>query len=157
MNEQQETPVMELEEPQTREALPQEAHFDEAAAAHKAFKDNMALFNEGLDVFPGSSRQLKRAWANAALAPLNEGPLQWSYEAEKELFDIYTELNSAKFILMVHGLADAGVLTLHKPLMEATASTPSEVALKQKMSELTDGEVINLGPREAPTEETTVL
>lgn len=128
--------------------LPEQAHFDEASAALDVYKQQMKLFMEALDAFPGSRRQLERSWANAALSPLNDKPLEWSYEAEKELFDIYIELNSAKFILMVHGLQDAGVLKLYKPLMQSTAATPSELALKEKMRELTDGPVIELGERE---------
>jgi hypothetical protein len=130
--------------------MPTNEFTEESGHALESFKKHMVEFNKALDEYAGSKKQLSRAWANAALSPLNQIPLEWSYPAEKEMFNIFDELNSAKFILMVHGLADAGVLTLHKPLMMATPATPSERQLRDKMNNLTNGPVIELGKRELP-------
>jgi hypothetical protein len=137
----------------TMDPLPKEAHIDEAMNAHQNFEAYAKLFGEALEVFPGAKRQVLRSWMNSAVNPLNKGPLQWSYEGEKELFDIYTEMESAKFILMVHGLQEAGILTLHKPLMQSTATTTSEVELRKQMTELAAGPELDLGKRELPPDQ----
>lgn len=143
-----EAPVLDLSDPVPPHI--KNEFFDEAAAALQSFKDHMTGFNKLLFNYPGSKKQLLSAWSNAALEPFHESPPTWSYPSEKEMFNHFNELESAKFILMVHGLADAGVLTLHKPLMMATPATESERQLKQQMESLTNGPEIDLGKRELP-------
>lgn len=121
-------------EPAPAAQLPKE--LEEPAMAMQTFKQLMDIFANVLNNYDGGKRQIVRAWLNAAVAPLNSDPLKFSYPAEKEIFDLFTEINSAKLILMVHGLADAGVLTLHKPLMESVPRTASEVELGKMMGDL---------------------
>lgn len=146
------TPTSETVEllPSGEPLMPINEFTEESGHALDSFKKNMLLFNKALNDFSGSKKQLLNAWANSALAPLNQTPLQWSYPDQKKMCEIFDEVNSAKFILMVHGLADVGILTLHKPLMMATAATPSEKQLRDQMNKLTSGPVLDLGTRELP-------
>lgn len=111
-------------------------HLEEPQQAMKVFRQLMEIFTSVLERYDGGKKQIVRAWLNATLSPLNETPLHFSYPEEKEIFDLFTELNSAKLILMVHGLADAGVLTLHKPLMESVPKTASEAELNKIVGDM---------------------
>ncbi len=136
--------------PQTEAALVEEVAADISSQASEAAKEDMSevamasktfqqlneIFSNVLERYEGSKAQIVRSWRNAALSPLNQSPLHFSYPEEKEIFDLYTELNSVKLVLMVHGLAEAGVLTLHKPLMSAVPKTASEVELNKLMGDV---------------------
>jgi hypothetical protein len=105
-------------------------------------------FVTALKNFEGSKQQVIRAWANGLVSPLNKEELHFSYPEEQQLFNLYTEANSAKLILMVHGLIKAGVLQQLKPLMEAADFTPSEKQLAELSAtenkvEGNTGEIVN--------------
>lgn len=101
-----------------------------------AFEHYTEQFVKALTNYTGSKSQLVRAWANSSISPLNREPLHFSYKHEQDLFDLFAEANSAKLMLMVHGLEDAGVVKLLKPLVEATPPNTevlmTEEAIKQE-------------------------
>jgi hypothetical protein len=76
----------------------------------KSFQDNLNLFIKKVGDFGGSKSQLQRVLINLAISPLNKEELHHGYVDEKELFDIGTEVNSAKFFLMLHGMENQGKL-----------------------------------------------
>lgn len=102
---------------ETKKPEPKLTESQMALASYEHFTN---AFVSKVKDFPGSKGSLQRAWANSSVSPLNKGDLHFSYPEEKELFDLFTEANSAKLILMVYALQDAGVLTVHKPLQNIT-------------------------------------
>jgi hypothetical protein len=107
------------------------------------FQSHINMFISKLNNYQGSKSQIVRAWTNAAISPLNKDALHFSYPEEQELFDLYTELNSAKFILMVHGMVRDGKLEIKRPLLEGNETPASEVELAKTMETLGDEAVNN--------------
>lgn len=128
----------------TTEAVADTDSLSEAQIAMKSYEHYTSLFIEKIHTYAGSKAQLARAMSNAAVSPLHKGELHFSYPEEKELFELFTEANSAKLVLMIHGLADAGVVKILKPLMEVT-QTDSEKELASMEASLTkpEGETVN--------------
>lgn len=102
----------------------------EADIAKGAFESVGAMFLKKLSEYEGSKQQLIRTWTNSTLYPFIEGEPQFSYPAEKELFDLFAETNSAKFFMMVYGLEQAGAISILKPL-SGVQPTASEKQLEE--------------------------
>lgn len=100
------------------------------------FQNHTNLFIQKVNNYPGAKSQIARAWTNAAISPLNKDQLHFSYPEEKELFDLFTELNAAKFILMMHGMVRDGKIEIKKPLLEQSSETPSTDELNKMMENL---------------------
>jgi len=119
-------------ETQTEENKP----LTEEQHAMLAFEHFTGLFLQKLNNYSGSRKQIMRAMSHGMVAPLSKEEPRFSYVEEKELFDLYTEANSAKLILMVHGLIKSGALQQLKPLMSVGGLTDSE----QQLANMTYGD-----------------
>ncbi len=80
------------------------------------YNKELEHFTQLINDFSGSKAQLQNAWLNCAKHPLISD-LQFSYPAEKELFDACEELNAAKLILMVYGLQMDGIIEVVSPVV----------------------------------------
>jgi hypothetical protein len=90
--------------------------------------------------YHGSRRQLQGAWIQASGFPLHQETPKFSYPQQKELYDTYNEITSAKFVLMLFGLVKEGKIEIKSPLFKEREKTPSELELEEMMKGESNGE-----------------
>lgn len=104
----------------TQESTPTpEPELSDEQKVLNACKTYLNMFYSKLYNFKGSRRQIINAWMNAAISPLNQSELKFGYPEEKELFDLFEEVNSAKVMLMIFGLIREGKIEVKGDLMES--------------------------------------
>lgn len=83
-----------------------------------SYQTNLNQFIKLAHKFEGSKSQIVRAWTNSAISPMNKDELHFSYPEEQELFNLFEQVNSAKFVLMLYGMIKSGKIELKSPLMD---------------------------------------
>jgi hypothetical protein len=138
MSEEQKTEQTVVEQQPVMEAPPQ---LSDEQNALLVYKNNLNTFLQKLHNYSGAKSQIVRAWSNSVISPLNSEELHFSYPEEKELFDLATTIDSAKFILMLYSFIRDGKIELKKPLFEEKELTPSEAQLQQMLKP--EGDLVN--------------
>ena len=120
-----------LDKPVSEPVMEAPPQLTEEQNALAVLQQSLNEFIKKLNHFPGSKSQIVRAWTNASISPLNKDEFTFSYEAEKELFELATTINSAKLALMIYGFVREGKLAILKPLLEDSEQKPSEAQLEE--------------------------
>lgn len=124
------------------------APLTEEQNALMVYQTYLNKFIKALMGYKGSRKQIERSWVNAAIAPMNKDPLVFKYKAEEELFDLFKELNSAKFVLMLYGFVNSGAIEIKKSLFEATTEQQSKDEVLNKLVEQRKEEIKEVNKNE---------
>ena len=110
-----------------RDALANNENLSESQDIYKVFQTSLNEFIKKVGEFSGSKSQLQRVLINLAISPLNSEELHHSYAGEKELFELGTSVNSAKFFLMLQGLEQQGkIIVVENTKVESAPLTEQE-------------------------------
>ena len=110
-----------------RDALANNENLSESQDIYKVFQTSLNEFIKKVGEFSGSKSQLQRVLINLAISPLNSEKLHHSYAGEKELFELGTSVNSAKFFLMLQGLEQQGkIIVVENTKVESAPLTEQE-------------------------------
>jgi len=98
----------------------------EEQLAYMVLTKNFKRFGDMVTSYTGSKKQLQQTWLNAAISPFTEEEFVWSYPEQKVLFDVFVELNYAKFILMLQGLEKGGKIKILQPVLSREIAPEGE-------------------------------
>lgn len=97
----------EVQQP-TLETAPLKQELSDEQKVLQEFNATLNLFINKVTNYPGAKSALQRVLTSLTVSPLNKDEFHFSYPEEKELFELGTRVNSAKFFLMVSGLENKG-------------------------------------------------
>lgn len=107
--------------------FPKSEELSEEERAFLTHRHQLNKFLKALESYEGSKRQIQKAWGLSAIAPFNKDEPKFSYPGERELYESFGELNSAKFLLMLYGLVREKKIQILSPILDGITSTDEEV------------------------------
>jgi hypothetical protein len=127
-----------VEEATAAETPPAEAPKEdsEEQKAYKVCDREMKAFLRKLNSSYCGGDAMREAWSAIAIYPFAKGEPKFTYTEARELYEHFMELNSAKFVMFMHGLAREKVVTILKPLTE----TPEAKEIVEETTPTTETE-----------------
>lgn len=108
----------------------------------KAYQEQVNAVITLVSEYEGSREQLKRVLINLAVYPfVEEAELHFSYPEEKQLFDSFNSLSSAKHVFMLAGSEAEDKLVLVGPDREIIKNSDGSVLVRNKLNNNNEGEV----------------
>lgn len=81
--------------------------------------DDLTIYMEKLENYSGSKKQLQRVLGNLAIAHVTKDDVRFSYPEEYELFQLFENIMSSKFVLFLLGLESQKKVEILSPIFEA--------------------------------------
>lgn len=136
-----ETTVLENKVETTEASIPiPEAPKPEATEEQKAYivcDRELKAFLRKLTSSYGNSDARREAWMASAIYPFAKDDPKFTFTEAKELYTHFMELNSAKFVMFLHGMEREGRIKILQPLTESPEKEfPAELTPETK----TEGE-----------------
>lgn len=89
---------------------------NEEQKAYVVCDRELKAFLKALTSSYGNSDARREAWAAAAIYPFAKDDPKFRYTEAKKLFDHFQEINSAKFVMFLHGMEREGKIKILQPL-----------------------------------------
>lgn len=94
-----------------------EKPLSEEQKAYVVCDRELKAFLKKLNTSYGARDAIQEAWGAAAIYPFAKEDPKFAFTAGRELFDHFMELNSAKFVMFLHGMEREGKIKILEPIL----------------------------------------